>query len=139
MTTWVSHSGWAPSDEPRSGCSYSTRKYLLLRIGDAGEGFNLATSPCFFEQVTKPSCLQFLHTERRLFKNRSSLKSLPGPKPRVLGLCLPLNSFVEHTGPSTLTCWSQGPGRHRGQVCLREAGHPPSCPLRKKGYLVTMS
>lgn len=117
-----------------------------FQMGAGGAGFvNLATFPCFFGQVTKPLCVKFLNMKWRLFKNRSSLKPLPGLKPRILGLHLPLSSFLEHTTLSPLAYQSQIWGT---QGCLREASHPipshppllPSfCSLRKKGYLVTTS
>jgi hypothetical protein len=70
----------------------------------------LAISPCFFGQVTKPLCVKFLNMKRRLFKNWSSLKSLPGLKPGFV----PFSQFFRRA------YWPQPSGMP--EPCLGDSG-----------------
>lgn len=126
-TTWVSHSGLA--FHLCTGHSVPTgAEKQQFQMGTGRAGFvNLATSPCFFGQVTKLLCVKFLNMKWRLFKNPSSLKPLPGLKPRILGLYLPFSSFLEHTTLSPLHARARSEG-HRSE--RSRSSHPiPRCCL----------
>jgi hypothetical protein len=72
LTTSVSRSGLAFHLSTGQTVPRGAEKHQFL-IGwewGGGAGFiNLAISPCFFGQVTKPLCVKFLNMKRRLFKN----------------------------------------------------------------------